>query len=175
MNIGIFPGAFKPFHDGHLSIIDNAFNQEGDFKLDKIIVIMSETPRENFSYSEIFKFMSSFLNEIYNKKIEVIHTNISPIKKCMEIISNDIANNYCLLRSNKDKDNEIITKYILTHYNNSFYFNSTTKAIDDKVISSTDIRKNIKENKTITKYFDKINKQSLNSIFYLKYLQTLKN
>ena len=36
MKIALYLGSFNPFHNGHLSVVDTAFN---DFKMDKIVIV----------------------------------------------------------------------------------------------------------------------------------------
>ena len=56
----IFPGAFKPPHRGHLALVDELANQA-----DKVIILMSETPRKFESGKLMTWQMAKWLWELY--------------------------------------------------------------------------------------------------------------
>ena len=167
----LYPGGFKPFHDGHLSMLESHISNIDKFYINEVDIIISNKSRDNLTAETTSWFLNILKKNIeiyYNVKINVIISDIpSPIGKCYSIVNNDIDGNlYCLITSNKD--NDLIRKLDFVHnyqkdgkyYNNetgekTVFINADIEPViykyrDDEYnnenISSTIIRNDIKNN-----------------------------
>lgn len=113
----LYPGGFKPFHDGHLKLLLSAIENND---IDEVYIITSEHARDNISAKSVFD------NIIYAVKYKLLHqynhsislkyivTKGSPIGECYNIINNDTTYAiYTVLCSNKSDIDE--------SRNNKFY------------------------------------------------------
>ncbi len=107
MNIGIFPGSFKPPHKGHFQLIQDAIKKD---KLQKVVVIISKYPRylddkiqnaKDYSKEELNKhFGKSFSTKsellTYIQSIKLKSPSIDPIisKKIWEYYLSKIKVSY---------------------------------------------------------------------------------
>ena len=66
MKIALYLGSFNPFHNGHLSVVDTAFN---DFKMDKVVSVPTlQNPRKEekvLDIDERINIISEYLNPWY--------------------------------------------------------------------------------------------------------------
>ncbi len=107
MNIGIFPGSFKPPHKGHFQLIQDAIKKD---KLQKVVIIISKYPRylddkiqnaKDYSKEELNKhFGKSFSTKsellTYIQSIKLKSPSIDPIisKKIWEYYLSKIKVSY---------------------------------------------------------------------------------
>ena len=104
----LYPGGFKPFHDGHLSMLESHISNIDNFIINEIIIIISSKSRDNLTADTTLWFLNQLkhnLELVYNIKITPIISDIpSPIGKCYSIVNNSDNSKYCLITSNKDND-----------------------------------------------------------------------
>ena len=80
----LIPGSFKPFHDGHLSLIESYL--KSDFKPDLIRFLISKKDRDGISAPVTLKFMKKVLKK-FKDVVEVEVCDLpSPITECYDII-----------------------------------------------------------------------------------------
>jgi len=101
----LIPGSFKPFHDGHLSMIESYL--ESDFKPDLIRFLISKKDRDGISASVTLKFMKNVLKK-FKDVVEVEVCDLpSPITECYDIIIHSSDTTYTIGGSDKDDDDRI--------------------------------------------------------------------
>ena len=174
-NVLLFPGGFKPFHDGHLSILESHIYNLDNIPINEVKIYISNKGRDFIPDAELtYDFLDSIKNNLedeYNVKFSIeICDNVTPIRKCYITAGNieeDMCHNvYGLVSSNKDNDiirkrdfadayskngkyyNESIgerTIFINTNVEPSLYLLRNDDLIDTP-ISSTIVRKDIKNN-----------------------------
>lgn len=174
-NVLLFPGGFKPFHDGHLSILESHIYNLDNIPINEIHIYISNKgrdfiPNAGLTYDFLNLIKDNLENE-YNVKFSIeICDNVTPIRKCYMTAGNiekDMCSNiYGLVSS--DKGNDIIRKRDFAdaysekgkYYNKSIgertiFINTNVKPTlyllrnDDLVntpISSTIVRSDIKNN-----------------------------
>lgn len=163
----LYPGGFKPFHDGHLLLLENVLQHNNELNIDKVYIITSDTNRDNITYKYIFPIISDCINYLNNKYPDITFEykftgNVSPIRYCYNLINESCDEIFAILSSNKSKEdknrnNTLYNQYIVGgKYNkNKWDFDKVFEIPDeyinayktnDKVISATDLRQYIKDN-----------------------------
>ena len=118
-NILLFPGGFKPFHDGHLSILKSHIFNIDNVHIDKVYIYISPKDRESITADSTLWFLNKInrnLNNYFHIDIIPKISDIpSPIAKCYNQVNNDLSDNkYCLVTS--DKDNDLKRKIDFVNY-----------------------------------------------------------
>ena len=73
-NILLFPGGFKPFHDGHLSILKSHIFNIDNVHIDEVRIYISSKNRDNITADSSLWFLNNIkdkLSELYNVNINV--------------------------------------------------------------------------------------------------------
>jgi hypothetical protein len=156
-NILLFPGGFKPFHDGHLSILESHISNIDKIHINKVYIIISPKNREYITADSTLWFLTQIKNQlvdIYNINLEINISDMpSPITKCYNIVNHgEFGEKYCLVTSNKDTDlkrkDEFVKNYLYTgkYYDllkgeQSIYINADIEPIYYK--NRTDNKNNI--------------------------------
>lgn len=151
----IFPGSFKPFHEGHYLQIQK-YLELSDYNVD-IRIIISNADREGIK-AETSK---SFMDKVFSKEKRVsveIAKNPSPIKAMYDIINNG-KGTYTMVSSDKGDDKKRVedllsyykkhpvdgVKVISTSIDYSpIVYSSRSDDFSEKPISSTIIRNDIR-------------------------------
>ena len=101
----LIPGSFKPFHDGHLLMIESYL--KSDFKPDLIRFLISKKDRDGISAPVTLKFMKKVLKK-FKDVVEVEVCDLpSPITECYDIIIHSSDTTYTIGGSDKDDDDRI--------------------------------------------------------------------
>ena len=170
-NILLFPGGFKPFHDGHLSILESHIFNIDKIHIDNVIILISPKPRENITAETTLWFLNKIKNNLinyYNVDFNIEISNFpSPIRKCYDIVNNsDFYDKFCLVTSDKDNDLKRKIEFFNNYQYTGKYYNilNAEKTIminaditpvkfkerddeyNNEFISSTIIRKDISDN-----------------------------
>lgn len=199
----LFPGAFKPFHDGHLFILLSYILNNDNININNVYIIISPKDRDSITAETTLWFLNKIKNKLNNlyscNIIPIISDYPSPILKCYKIVNNDIGNNlYCLVSSNKDTDIERQKFFISAYLKNGKYYNdkkgeqtynihanitpakyyNRTDNFNNNFISATIVRNDIKNNdfnlfKTSYNYMLRNNIIS-NSLLYTYFLKLKK-
>ena len=108
-NILLFPGGFKPFHDGHLSILKSHIFNIDNVHIDEVRIYISSKNRDNITANSSLLFLNNIkdkLSELYNVNINVcISEYPAPIRKCYNDVGSSINDEkFCLVTSNKGND-----------------------------------------------------------------------
>lgn len=108
-HILLFPGGFKPFHDGHLSILESYISNIDNVNIDEIRIYISPKDRENITADSTIQFLDLIKYNIEKKYGIVLTVSISdypsPIRKCYDDVNNSASDElFCMVSSDKDND-----------------------------------------------------------------------
>lgn len=100
--IALFPGGFKPFHDGHYTMVKKVINNNPN--LDFLYLIVSKKDRENISRNSTLWFLKkSDIFKLYPKLNVFLTDEASPVKACyQEVINSNEDFLYAMVDSDKD-------------------------------------------------------------------------
>lgn len=129
-NILLFPGGFKPFHDGHLSILKSHIFNIDNVHIDEVRIYISSKNRDNITANSSLWFLDNIkdkLSELYNVNINVcISEYPAPIRKCYNDVGSSINDEkFCLVTSNKGNDIKRKDEFIQLYSENGKYYDST--------------------------------------------------
>lgn len=103
----LYPGGFKPFHDGHLMLLKNAIYYNN---IDEVWILTGGKPRDKVSAELVSPIINSALtrlSEIFNIETEYNIFSVSPVERCYYLTSHGPDNFiYSMLTSNKENDLE---------------------------------------------------------------------
>lgn len=105
----LFPGGFKPFHDGHLSILKSHIFNIDNVHIDEVRIYVSYKNRDTITAESTLWFLNNIknnLSNLYNTNIIPEISNIpSPIGKCYcDVSTNNTNDLFCLVSSDKGND-----------------------------------------------------------------------
>jgi len=107
-NILLFPGGFKPFHDGHLSILKSHIFNMDNVHINEIRIYISKKDRDFIKASDTVWFLNRIKKNIENIYDVTLLFSIpeypSPIRQCYIDAGNEINNMFCLVSSDKESD-----------------------------------------------------------------------
>ena len=153
----LFPGKFKPFTDGHYSLIGQYLQSA---QTNKVIIIISNKPKNNIDAKSSYSFIKNIFKS--NPRVEVVIADTpSPVGKCFDIVTEN-PGIYAMASSSKDDDanrtsyfekyfaeggkgyNEAtrIVKYPMDVQEPAIY-KGRTDGNDGAIISATQVRKDI--------------------------------
>ena len=129
-NILLFPGGFKPFHDGHLSILKSHIFNIDNVHTDEVRIYISSKNRDNITANSSLWFLNNIkdkLSELYNVNINVcISEYPAPIRKCYNDVGSSINDEkFCLVTSNKGNDIKRKDEFVQLYSENGKYYDST--------------------------------------------------
>lgn len=129
-NILLFPGGFKPFHDGHLSILKSHIFNIDNVHIDEVRIYISSKNRDNITADSSLWFLNNIkdkLSELYNVNINVgISEYPAPIRKCYnDVGSSNNDEKFCLVTSNKGNDIKRKDEFVQLYSENGKYYDST--------------------------------------------------
>lgn len=108
-NILLFPGGFKPVHDGHLSILESHISNIDNVHIDEARIYISPKDRDYITADTSLWFFNEIndnLRDFYNVDIITAISDIpSPVAKCYNDVSTCLTTDkFCMVSSNKDTD-----------------------------------------------------------------------
>ena len=117
----LFPGAFKPFHDGHFLLLRRYVEE---LSPEKVYIVISNKERSGITAEQSKEVIEEIFAGVW-KDIEVnveISDKPSPINYCYGIIGNDEdSNEYVMINSSKDNDKRIEQFYELFKKGGKYY------------------------------------------------------
>ena len=132
--IAVYPGAFKPPHRGHLSVVEKA-----NAVADKTIILISSAPREDVEAEESLKIWELYTKDMPNVEIK-ISERFSPVAEAYSLFKHNPEKNF-LMTIGKGEVNRLDN---LEKYDNAKPFDAGT--LED--LSATRLRKAIREGDT---------------------------
>lgn len=122
----LYPGAFKPFTDGHDSIIRKCLKIKD---VSKIHIIISNKERDGITPETSFDFIYSLYKN--NPRVEVsISEDASPIKTCYGIVNNASKGTFGMVSSDKGNDYERTEQFVEAFSEHGKYYNSRVQVIN---------------------------------------------
>ena len=134
--IAIYPGAFKPPHRGHLSVVEKT-----NAVADKTIILISNSPREDVEAKESFKIWELYTKDMPNVEVKIAE-RFSPVAEAYSLFKHNPEKNFIMAIGK----GEIDRLNSLTRYDNAKPFDAGT--FED--LSATRLRKAIREGDTET-------------------------
>jgi len=129
----LFPGSFKPFHDGHFSLLKRYIEE---LSPEKVYIIISSKKRAGIPASVSKKFIKKVFGKSWDNIefiIKVTPKKINPINYCYKIIGNDKEKNqYVMINSDKDSDTRVEDFYELFKKGGEYYHNKSY-AVDPEI------------------------------------------
>ena len=129
--IAIYPGAFKPPHRGHLSVVEKT-----NAVADKTIILISNSPREDVEAEESLKIWELYTKDMPNVEVK-ISERFSPVAEAYSLFKHNPEKNFVMAIGK----GEIDRLNSLTRYDNAKPFDAGT--FED--LSATRLRKAIRE------------------------------
>lgn len=126
-NILLFPGGFKPFHDGHLSILESHISNIDNIFINDVYIIISPKARDNITADTTLWFLNKIKQNLinyYNINFNINISDISsPIRKCYDIVNNSNKfDKFCLVTSDKDNDLKRKIEFVKNYqYSGKYY------------------------------------------------------
>ena len=117
----LFPGSFKPFHDGHFLLLKRYIEE---LQPEKLYIIISNKNRSGITAESTEDFIKIALGDrLMDTEINIeISPSPSPINYCYKIIGNDPEENeYTMVNSSKDSDKRIEQFYELFKKGGKYY------------------------------------------------------
>ena len=193
--IVLFPGAMKPFHDGHLNIINSYIDNINNEPINEIQIIISQKDRSGITAESTYNFLKKVFKDNVYKGVLItfqIADIPSPIKVCMGIAGHDETNTkFCLASSTKDKDDDrtnFFYKFFTEHdegdkvidlkvNRNPLLYNNRTDKFNGASISASIVRYDIDNNdfnNFKTSYANMLKEKLINISDLKKYFNILK-
>ena len=123
----LYPGAMKPFHDGHLSLLESYISNNDNIIPDTVHVIISPSERSGIKAVTTEKFIKSIdfskINKTCNIQIQVAQTN--PIVACYAICGHceDPDVRFVLASSEKGDDSKRVEYFKSLFSEGGKYYN----------------------------------------------------
>lgn len=130
--IAVYPGAFKPPHRGHLSVVEKT-----NAVADKTIVVISQADRDGFTAEDSLKIWEIYTKDMPNVEVRIA-SKPSPVSEAYSLFRHNPEKNYVMALGK----NEFSRVENLDKYHNAKPFDAGT--LED--LSSTNLRQAIREN-----------------------------
>ena len=109
--IAVYPGAFKPPHRGHLSVVEKA-----NAVADKTIVVISQADRDGFTAEDSLKIWEIYTKDMPNVEVRIA-SKPSPVSEAYSLFRHNPEKNYVMaLGKNEFSRVENLDKYRLYLY-----------------------------------------------------------
>ena len=171
--IAVYPGAFKPPHRGHLSVVEKA-----NAVADKTIVVISQADRDGFTAEDSLKIWEIYTKDMPNVEVRIA-SKPSPVSEAYSLFRHNPEKNYVMALGK----NEFSRVGHLDRYHNAKPFDAGT--LED--LSSTNLRQAIRENDNDTiqnflpegvnleEYLGVFNQAPVNEVSTEEYIEHLEN
>ena len=145
--VALYPGKFKPPHAGHFSVVEKASKIA-----DKVIVIMSNLPKDEFTPEDSMKVWQLYKDILPNNVQIVISGKSSPVSEVFDIVK-DKSTDFLVLYGKGER-----SRYASIERDREKYFNvDIVDAGNFESLNATDLRTSIrnKDLKGIQKFLPK--------------------
>ena len=171
--IAVYPGAFKPPHRGHLSVVEKA-----NAVADKTIVVISQADRDGFTAEDSLKIWEIYTKDMPNVEVRIA-SKPSPVSEAYSLFRHNPEKNYVMALGK----NEFSRVENLDKYHNAKPFDAGT--LED--LSSTNLRQAIRENDNdaiqnflpegvnLEEYLGVFNQAPVNEVSTEEYIEHLEN
>ena len=132
--VALYPGKFKPPHAGHFSVVEKASKIA-----DKVIVIMSNLPKDEFTPEDSMKVWQLYKDILPNNVQIVISGKSSPVSEVFDIVK-DKSTDFLVLYGKGER-----SRYASIERDRENYFNvDIVDAGNFESLNATDLRTSIR-------------------------------
>ena len=132
--VALYPGKFKPPHAGHFSVVEKASKIA-----DKVIVIMSNLPKDEFTPEDSMKVWQLYKDILPNNVQIVISGKSSPVSEVFDIVK-DKSTDFLVLYGKGER-----SRYASIERDREKYFNvDIVDAGNFESLNATDLRTSIR-------------------------------
>nr|DAL03562.1 MAG TPA: Phosphopantetheine adenylyltransferase [Bacteriophage sp.] len=164
MKIFLYPGAFKPFHDGHYMLLKRFVEVYKDNSDVFFIIIVSSTNRDFIDIDKGRYFISTVIEDRLCKNNGMVYIDKNPMHACYSLVGKSFDNQhtindlYSIICSSKGNDNNRFDDFYSAFNKGGKYYkginkifktNITTEPLifeDIEPVNATILRKYIKDN-----------------------------
>jgi len=143
--IALYPGKFKPPHIGHFEVAKKLLSEA-----DKVRIIISAKETDGIT-AEQSKNIWELYNKLLDNKLEIVISDISPIKYILDTIEHNQNKNFIAVYGKGEEDRyKRISKD--PRYMNAKVFDGGTISVGDEDVHASNIRNLLKDRKNIDMY-----------------------
>lgn len=164
MKFFLYPGAFKPFHDGHYMLLKRYIETYKNDNNSYFMVIVSSTPREFITIDKSIEFITNIVETKLASKNVIVYPDANPMRACYTLVGQSILHGfnkdvYTIINSSKGNDNKRFEDFYNSYNEGGKYYSGINKIfksndiilepvlLDDRTpINATTLRNYIKEN-----------------------------
>ena len=164
MKFFLYPGAFKPFHDGHYMLLKRYIETYKNDSDTYFMVIVSSTPREFITIDKSIEFISNIVENKLAYNNIVVFPDANPMRACYTIVGQSILHafnkdTYTIITSTKGNDSKRFEDFYNSYNEGGKYYSGINKIFKpeniilepilldkETPINATTLRTYIKEN-----------------------------
>ena len=164
MKFFLYPGAFKPFHDGHYTLLKRYIETYKNDDDSYFMIIVSSTPREFITIDKSIEFITNIVENKLGTKNVIVYPDANPMRACYTLVGQSILHAfnkdvYTIISSSKGNDNKRFEDFYNSYNEGGKYYSGINKIFkpndiilepvlldDGTPINATTLRNYIKEN-----------------------------
>lgn len=164
MKFFLYPGAFKPFHDGHYMLLKRYIETYKNDNDSYFMVIVSSTPREFITIDKSIEFITTIIEDRLAYNNIAVFPDANPMRACYTIVGQSILHafnkdTYTIITSTKGDDNKRFEDFYNSYNEGGKYYSGINKIFKpenitlepifldtETPINATTLRTYIKEN-----------------------------
>lgn len=164
MKFFLYPGAFKPFHDGHYMLLKRYIETYKNDNDAYFMVIVSSIPREFITIDKSIEFITTIIEDRLAYNSIVVFPDVNPMRACYTIVGQSILHafnkdTYTIITSTKGNDSKRFKDFYNSYNEGGKYYSGINKIFkpdniifepillnDGTPVNATTLRNYIKEN-----------------------------
>lgn len=164
MKFFLYPGAFKPFHDGHYMLLKRYIETYKNDDDSYFMIIVSSTPREFITIDKSIEFITNIVETKLGSKNVIVYPDANPMRACYTLVGQSILHAfnkdvYTIISSSKGNDNKRFEDFYNSYNEGGKYYSGINKIFkptdiilepvlldDGTPVNATTLRNYIKEN-----------------------------
>lgn len=164
MKFFLYPGAFKPFHDGHYMLLKRYIETYKNDNDAYFMVIVSSTSREFITIDKSIEFITNIVETKLASKNVIVYPDANPMRACYTLVGQSILHGfnkdvYTIISSSKGNDNKRFEDFYNSYNEGGKYYSGINKIFkpndiilepvlldNGTPINATTLRNYIKEN-----------------------------
>lgn len=164
MKFFLYPGSFKPFHDGHYMLLKRYIETYKNDSDAYFMVIVSSTPREFITIDKSIEFITTIIEDKLAYNNIVVFPDANPMRACYTIVGQSILHafnkdTYTIITSTKGNDSKRFEDFYNSYNEGGKYYSGINKIFkpndiifepillnDGTPVNATTLRTYIKEN-----------------------------
>lgn len=164
MKFFLYPGAFKPFHDGHYMLLKRYIETYKNDDDSYFMIIVSSTSREFITIDKSIEFITNIVETKLVSKNVIVYPDANPMRACYTLVGQSILHGfnkdvYTIISSSKGNDNKRFEDFYNSYNEGGKYYSGINKIFkpndiilepvlldNGTPINATTLRNYIKEN-----------------------------